>query len=293
LRTSYTFAFLFLCIPLGQLSAMMLTKLIYGISSVEMLDILGNPGTADNSQLLVLAFFNSLFSFILIPMAYLSMVNKASITELYPKNRIDVFAFLLSILSIIAIAPFISFVIKLNYSIELPVWLSEFERNIKASDARSKEMTSALLALRTPTDLIAVIVVMAIVPGICEEVFFRGFLQIQLQNVLKNEHYAILFASGLFSLFHFQFYGFFPRLISGALLGYIFFWSKNIWYPIAVHIFNNLIALLLYNFSEENMKNSMNHWFVLIILASFSVMITVWILISVRKKIYRTPQMDH
>jgi len=44
---------------------------------------------------------------------------------------------------------------------------------------------------------------------------------------------------------HFQFYGFLPRFVLGALLGYLFVWSKSLWAPILAHFVNNALALFL------------------------------------------------
>lgn len=60
---------------------------------------------------------------------------------------------------------------------------------------------------------------------------------------------AIWIAAIFFSAIHLQFYGFFPRLLLGALFGYIYYWSGNLWYPIFAHFVNNgftLVMLYLY-----------------------------------------------
>lgn len=134
--------------------------------------------------------------------------------------------------------------IDFNSRLELPVWLSEVETYFKDGEERVRHLTSQLLTFEEPKDLAIAILVMAIIPGIAEEVFFRGVVQLQFQNALKNPHYTILLSGALFSFSHFQFYGFIPRMALGMLLGYIFYWSKNIWYPIIAHITNNLIGVL-------------------------------------------------
>ena len=49
----------------------------------------------------------------------------------------------------------------------------------------------------------------------------------------------------IFSFIHFQFYGFVPRMLLGALLGYLFEWSGSLWIPILAHAFNNGIQVVL------------------------------------------------
>lgn len=58
---------------------------------------------------------------------------------------------------------------------------------------------------------------------------------------------GIWLAAALFSLMHFQFFGFVPRMILGALFGYYYYWSRNLWIPIIAHILNNGI-IVVYTF---------------------------------------------
>jgi membrane protease YdiL (CAAX protease family) len=86
--------------------------------------------------------------------------------------------------------------------------------------------------------------VIAVLPGIGEELLFRGFLQNLLKRIFKNDHVAIWVAAVLFSAIHFQFYGFIPRMLLGALFGYIYVWSGNLLYPIIAHFVNNCVSLV-------------------------------------------------
>lgn len=150
----------------------------------------------------------------------------------------------------IAIAPSVSVLIDMNHRIQLPAWLSEAERYFQESEARAGRLTSVALSFTEIGHLILSILVMGVIPGILEEIFFRGLVQAQFQKVMKNPHYAIFLTAFLFSLIHFQFYGFIPRLLLGLLFGYLFFWSKNIWYPVAAHITSNLIAIVGVHFFD-------------------------------------------
>ena len=77
----------------------------------------------------------------------------------------------------------------------------------------------------------------------------RGLLQDGLSKRLRNPHVAIWLAAILFSGFHLQFEGFIPRLVLGAVLGYLLYWTNNLWVPIIAHLVNNgaqIIAQQLY-----------------------------------------------
>ncbi|MDB4655998.1 CPBP family intramembrane metalloprotease, partial [Flavobacteriales bacterium] len=70
-------------------------------------------------------------------------------------------------------------------------------------------------------------------------------LQSGLQRFWKNPHLAIWVTAVVFSAVHFQFLGFVPRMLMGAAMGYLFFWSGNLWYPIMAHFTNNAMAVVL------------------------------------------------
>jgi membrane protease YdiL (CAAX protease family) len=87
--------------------------------------------------------------------------------------------------------------------------------------------------------------VIAVLPAVGEELVFRGIVQRRLYTLVRNPHVAIWTAALAFSAIHVQFFGFFPRLLLGALFGYLYYWSGNLWYPIFAHFVNNGFTLLM------------------------------------------------
>ncbi|MDE6065643.1 MAG: CPBP family intramembrane metalloprotease, partial [Duncaniella sp.] len=47
----------------------------------------------------------------------------------------------------------------------------------------------------------------------------------------------------LFSVFHMQFYGFFPRVVLGACFGYLLYWSGSVWLSSIIHALNNTLVV--------------------------------------------------
>jgi membrane protease YdiL (CAAX protease family) len=60
---------------------------------------------------------------------------------------------------------------------------------------------------------------------------------------MRNAFAGIFITSIIFSAIHFSYYGFLPRLFLGLMLGYIFYFSKNIWLNITAHFLNNAYPL--------------------------------------------------
>jgi membrane protease YdiL (CAAX protease family) len=116
--------------------------------------------------------------------------------------------------------------------VPLPEWASSIEES-------TMEMIEGLLVMNGAGELLFSLFVMAILPAVGEELLFRGVLQTKLSEWIKNEYASIWITAFIFSLFHFQFEGFLPRMLLGALLGYLFFWTRNLWIPIIGHFFFN------------------------------------------------------
>ncbi|TAF81977.1 MAG: CPBP family intramembrane metalloprotease, partial [Sphingobacteriales bacterium] len=89
------------------------------------------------------------------------------------------------------------------------------------------------------------LLMIAILPAIGEELFFRGTIQNIFTALFKNPHVAVWLTAILFSAIHLQFYGFLPRMFLGALFGYLFIWGKSIWLPILGHFLNNGFAVIM------------------------------------------------
>ncbi|MBK8722812.1 MAG: CPBP family intramembrane metalloprotease [Saprospiraceae bacterium] len=96
------------------------------------------------------------------------------------------------------------------------------------------------------------LLVMAILPALGEELVFRGVVQPNLIKMVSNYHIAIWITAFIFSAIHMQFQGFLPRMVLGALLGYLSFWSKNLWFPIIAHFFNNAIQVVAFFIVKKN-----------------------------------------
>lgn len=105
------------------------------------------------------------------------------------------------------------------------------------------EQMLAMVQIKSFADYFIGLIIIALAPAILEEVFFRGALQQLLTNWIKTPWIAIGITSILFSLVHFSYFGFLPRAMLGAVLGLLFYYSKNIWTNILAHFLNNAIAV--------------------------------------------------
>jgi len=106
----------------------------------------------------------------------------------------------------------------------------------------NKEVLS-ITNMKSNFDYIISLAVLALMPAIFEEMLFRGCLQKIIISLMRNAFAGIFITSIIFSAIHFSYYGFLPRLFLGLMLGYIFYFSKNIWLNITAHFLNNAYPL--------------------------------------------------
>jgi len=151
-------------------------------------------------------------------------------------------------LMLLSIYPILNVLMEWNGAIKFPEFLREFELGLMESEEQAALMTGIFLQMHHWADLIVNLFVIAVIPAFVEEILFRGVLQQVIEKGTKNPHLAIWIAGAAFSAIHFQFYGFLGRWALGVWLGYLFYWSRNLWYPIIAHLFNNGILVVLIYF---------------------------------------------
>lgn len=120
--------------------------------------------------------------------------------------------------------------------------VAEFMRDLEEA---ANHILELLTSQRSSWDLISNILVLAVLAGICEEFLFQGTLQPLMTRWTNNPHIGILITAFIFSVLHFQFYGFIPRFALGVYLGYLFFWSRSLWLPILAHVLHNTLSILV------------------------------------------------
>lgn len=147
-------------------------------------------------------------------------------------------------ISMIVMTPALNLVVSLNESMHLPEFMSGIEAWMRATEDTAMEATQKLLSINTITSLIITILLVGLMTGVGEELTFRGVLQKLISEKWSNPHISIWITAIIFSAIHFQFFGFFPRMLLGAYFGYLLVWSKSIWLPIYAHFFNNTMAVM-------------------------------------------------
>jgi len=231
---------------------------------------------------------NQLGMFILPSLIFAFLVRKKIAVYLKINRLPNGYTLLAAILLMIVSMPFINWLISMNEMMHLPAAFSGIEDWMRKSEDSAEVFTKAFLNVNNAYGLLLNLLMIAVLPAIGEEFLFRGVLLKLFKDWFKNAHLAIFLTAFLFSAMHLQFFGFFPRMLLGLLLGYLFYFSRNLWIAIAAHFFNNAFAVCISFLNNkkmiqtdiDNLGNAGDNYF--IIIGSF--LLSLFILLSIYKK---------
>lgn len=197
---------------------------------------------------------SQLFTFVFPPIAYAFLVKENPVNALGLKKSKTLWI-LIGIAMIFAIMPFNSILAEWNANLTLPESMSKIESLMKQMQEAATEIIEKFVSVDTIGGLILNLFMIAGLAALGEELLFRSIIQTSLIKICKNAHIGILIASAIFSFIHFEFYGFFPRLILGMLLGYMFYFSGSIWISMLMHFLNNGTVVFIYFLNNKGITS--------------------------------------
>ncbi|MDR3046225.1 MAG: CPBP family intramembrane metalloprotease [Bacteroidales bacterium] len=164
-----------------------------------------------------------------------------SLSHRFPPKKMAAIVLLLSIF----IIPLIAYIGVWNEKITLPESMTTLEQHLKVMEEQARLMLAKMTGDYSYSSLFINLFIMALLPAIAEEFLFRGTLQPLINSKIKNHHLSIWISAIVFSIIHFQFYGFFPRMLLGAYLGYLAVWGGSLWLPILAHFLHNCLSVVM------------------------------------------------
>lgn len=206
--------------------------------------LIGDGFTAKGMR--IFAIVQDLLVFILPAVVAAFVATRLPASLLTVNVRPRLFPIIMAIIVMLTSLPAMELLIEWNNNLHLPESMSGLEEGLRNMEDSASTGISALSGGNTVGDLIMGILIIGILTGIAEELFFRGALQNLFMTMPKvKKHFAIWAAAFIFSFMHFQFFGFVPRLLLGAYFGYLIWWTGSVWVPVIAHAFNNSLVVLL------------------------------------------------
>lgn len=211
-------------------------------------DTSGKPDWTNPGFVSTMKVFQSISSIILffIPAAVFAWIVHPSgpfdLLGMTKKSIVNIY--LLAVVCMLASFPVVSWLGEINQRIPLPQWMIDFEKDT------SKQMV-AFLTAKNFLGILINLIVLALIPAICEEICFRGALQRIIINLTKNPWTGIIVTAILFSALHMQFLGFLPRMYLGVVLGAIYWYSGSLWPSTVAHFVYNGVQVVGVAYAPE------------------------------------------
>ena len=225
---------------------------IYGVNISEIEHLMSDLTNPRNIS--ILKFFQMVQSigiFIVPPFIIAWMINEKPLAYLKVLRRPDLISLIAVIGIVIFSNPLINSMNELNSKLSLPEWLNSVQLWMQNSEDQANKITEAFLTGNTLSTLTKNIFLIGILPAVGEELLFRGIVQQLFKKMYGNAHLAIWISAALFSALHLQFFGFLPRLVLGAMFGYMLEWSGTLWLPVIAHFINNASAVIAYYLTHQ------------------------------------------
>ncbi len=243
-----TFFRIFGLIIISQVLALGFVVFVSGISAeqISSLNQIDTKTLIDGLGLLPYLFYTQLVSVLIPALLYLFIIHYKEIIDWVklklPNNN---HFFMYSIMLLILSYPLIQLSADLNKYMPFADFLSEESKYIEG-------LMKQILIMNSPIDFLLKLLVIALLPAIGEELFFRAIIQNELLTSIEKKDIAIILTAIIFSAFHLQFDGFLPRFFLGLILGYVYYWSGSIWVSISLHFINNgMLVFSAYMFQDK------------------------------------------
>ncbi|WP_448701943.1 CPBP family intramembrane glutamic endopeptidase [Mucilaginibacter sp. AW1-3] len=181
-------------------------------------------------------------------------------------------------------SPVMELLVNLNQQMKFPHFLQGLYDWMRHSEDQALKETQLLLKMNSIGAMLFDLLVIGLLTAIAEEFLFRGCVQTIFTRWTKSQHWGVWIAAALFSAFHLQFFGFFPRLMLGVFFGYFVTWSGSIWPAVWAHFINNGSAVIVtYLFQQKLIKLNPDDQHVFNYFGYiFSLVLTVFLLIVYR-----------
>ncbi len=199
----------------------------------------------DISTLKWIQAISSLFLFLLPALLYaLFTFNGQYARRLGLQQPVKPAMYVLGVACMLLAFPLVFWLGEINQRIPMPPSVIEMER-------QAAVQMEKFLKVNGPADILVNLVIIALLPAICEELFFRGAMQRVMIQVTRRPWAGIIVTAALFSALHFQFQGFLPRMFLGILLGALYWFSGSLWTSILAHFVTNAVQVIAASYATR------------------------------------------
>lgn len=139
----------------------------------------------------------------------------------------------------------------------IAIELARYQSTSFEQSKEIKEQFERISASLNAVPLALKLLTLAVIPAVCEELFFRGYLMSAFRRQM-SPGLSILLTGALFGLFHviamLAFERFIPTFFLGLILGWICYRTGSLFPGIVMHTTHNALIISMQNFQKELAK---------------------------------------
>lgn len=223
--------------------------------------------------------------FIIASLTFSKLAYRDAIDHFQMSKKPDALLIFLACLTMVCAIPLVSFFSEATQA--LP-WPESLKNSMDSVSSGSKDLQSALLNMQNGAEFVLILIILAVLPALGEELLVRGSLQQILLEERMRPAWAITLAALFFSAMHMQYENFLGIFTYGLILGFFYLWSQNLWVSILAHFFNNAaIVTSSYLFEDKNLEPGSDSLAMSALYALGSVMVVAIAMILFRRRAER------
>lgn len=187
--------------------------------------------------------------FILFPAIILSRIQTMRWKSLLRIRKTDWYFIVLAVIGVISLEQLLELYLYLQSLIPLP---GPMQQLVDQFQKTLQQTYKVLITAHSPLEFLFVLLVIGIIPAICEETLFRGLVQGNFELAMSKRK-AIILTGLIFGLYHLDPFTFVALCALGIYLSYLVSASESIIVPMAAHFTNNFVsAFVVYDTGKDS-----------------------------------------
>jgi len=175
-----------------------------------------------------------------LPALLMARLHTRGVTGYLRLRAVDLRLVGLAVLGLLALQPVVQWLAQLNQHLPLPESVRLFEQT---------QLELIRSVLESGLGVAFNVTMLALVPGLCEELLFRGYAQRQFERATGPVG-GILLSGLIFGAYHLRPSQLLPLVVLGLYLAYLTWRTGSLW-P-AVHIAHNALAVLAARYAQSH-----------------------------------------
>jgi len=194
--------------------------------------------TADNAGLVRWSTFFGQLVFILVPTILLARARHGNVFASLRIRLPRVRELAVTMVAVFALQQMLQTYMILQEALPVPEDVQKF---IDLFKKMVEEMYRVLVSAHTPGEFLTVVLIVAFVPAVTEELLFRGLVQRNIEDAAGGFRGAVI-AGVIFGAYHLNPFALVPLVALGVYFGFIVYRADNITLAMSAHFFNNFVA---------------------------------------------------